>query len=294
MFELAAYLEERKGWIEAVLDRRLPPEDERPAKLHAAMRYAALAGGKRLRPILCRACAEAFGGARIDLDPAAAAIELLHTYTLIHDDLPAMDNDDLRRGRPTTHRVFGEANAILAGDALLTLSFELLAECPAPAPHPPCALAGELAHAVGSRGLAGGQFEDLAAEGEAPTADRLEFIHRNKTARLFEAACRMGAIAAGADAGEVDRLGCYGDRLGIAFQIADDLLNATSTPEALGKAAGSDTARGKLTAVAVYGLDEARARARALIEEARDQLDGIGAAAEPLQAIAAFAIDRPA
>lgn len=293
MFDVDRYLAEHKTWAEQILEKTLPNETERPEGLHKAMRYAVLAGGKRLRPILCRACAEAAGGTASEAGLPGAAIELLHTYTLIHDDLPAMDNDDLRRGQPTVHKAFGEANAILAGDSLLTLAFELLAACPAPAPHPSGRLSLELAQAAGSRALAGGQFEDLAAEHAEPDAERLDFIHLNKTARLIEASCRIGAISAGADEFAVESLGGYGRTVGMAFQTADDILNATSNAEALGKASGSDREREKLTAVSVYGLDGARDRAQRFIAEAGSFLDGFpNEKTEPLRALATYTLSR--
>ena len=290
--DLPAYLAARRAEIEAALDAYLPPAAEWPALLHTAMRYSVASGGKRLRPILCLACAEAVGGPRDAALVPAVALEVLHTYTLIHDDLPAMDNDDLRRGRPTAHKAFGEANAILAGDALSTLAFELLARVVAPPPYPPGQLALELAEAAGSRGVAGGQFEDLAAEGHAPDAERLACIHTHKTGQLFRAACRMGAIAAGADAAQLVRLTTYGENLGLAFQIADDVLNVTSSPEESGKAVGSDAARQKLTYAALYGLDASRAKARALVVEAQAALPAFGPRAAPLTALADFAVAR--
>lgn len=279
--------------VDAALDARMPKEDAPPAGLHRAMRYSVFAGGKRLRPILCLLSAEAAGGTTDAAMPSAMALELLHTYTLIHDDLPAMDNDDLRRGRPTAHRVFGEANAILSGDALLTLAFELLAERAAPPPHPPGALALELARSAGSLGVAGGQYEDLAAEGRNDvTPEQLERIHRLKTASLIAASCRMGGIAAGAPPALVAALGAFGEIVGLAFQIADDVLNAVSTPEQLGKAVGTDAQRGKATYVALYGVDAARRRARALVAEAVRHLEPLPGPTEPLRELARFVVDR--
>ncbi len=281
-----------KAEIDAELDRRLPPETEPPEVLHRAMRYSVFAGGKRLRPMLCLLACEAAGGKRSAAMTPAVAIELLHTYTLIHDDLPAMDNDDLRRGRPTVHRVFGEANAILAGDALLTLAFEWLAEAAAPPPYPPGALAVELARAAGSRGVAGGQYEDLASEGRTIQAEKLEFIHRRKTAALMAATCRMGAIAAGASEAVVRRLGEYGEEVGLAFQVTDDILNAVSTAEELGKTVGSDAARGKATYVALYGVEAARRRACEMVQSAIARLEGLPGPVEPLTLIAHFVVER--
>ena len=297
--DLKAYLAVRRQEVDAALERCLPPATERPARLHAAMRYSLLAGGKRLRPVLCLASAEAVGGRRETALLPAVALECLHAYTLIHDDLPAMDNDDLRRGLPTCHKKFDEATAILAGDALLTLAFELLARFAGPeAPASPqtatvaTQLVLELSGAAGSRGIVGGQAEDLAAEGRAPDAALLEFIHTHKTGKLLRAACRMGALAVGATAGELAALTTYAEKIGLAFQIADDVLNVTSTPQQLGKAVGSDAARKKMTYVALYGLDTARAKAAALIAEAQTVLAPLGAPAAPLAALAAFTIER--
>lgn len=287
MFDLTRYMDEKRAAVDAALDRYLPPETERPELLHRAMRYSVFAGGKRIRPILCMASAEAAGGSAEAALLPAVALEFLHTYTLIHDDLPSMDNDDLRRGRPTSHKVFGEANAILAGDSLLTLAFELLAQAPEGA-----RLALELARASGSRGVAGGQFEDLAAEGKTPDADLVNFIHINKTAKLIQAACRMGGIAAGVSEKGLAALDRYGDRIGLAFQVADDVLNATSTPETLGKAVGSDALREKATYVALVGVEEARRQAAALADEAIAALKDLPGPVEPLIALAQFMVER--
>lgn len=284
---LDAYLAALRQEVEVALDQYLPGSEERPAKLHTAMRYSLLGGGKRLRPILCLASAEAVGGTRAAAMLPAVALECLHTYTLIHDDLPAMDNDDLRRGQPTVHKKFDEATAILAGDALLTLAFELLARSAVPAK-----LAQELAEAAGSRGVVGGQAEDLAAEGRAPDAALLDFIHTNKTGKLIRAACRMGALAGGANVEQLTALTTYAEKIGLAFQIADDMLNVTSTPEQLGKAVGSDAARKKMTYVALYGLAAAREKAHTLIAAAQAALAPLGTHAEPLIALAAFTIQR--
>ncbi len=292
MFDLEGYLRTRRELVDAALNERLPPENTRPAILHRALRYSVLGGGKRIRPILCIAAAEAVGGTQASALVPAAAIEILHTYTLVHDDLPAMDDDDLRRGRATSHKMFGEANAILAGDALLTLAFEWLAGCEAPSPYPPNQLALELACAAGSQGVIGGQVEDLAAEGKAPTADLVDYIHRQKTAALVRAATRIGAIAGGANAAQLEALTNYGEDIGLAFQIADDILNATSTHEALGKGAGTDEERGKMTYVAVHGLDKARTHAQELIEKAISELNGAGIKSEPLTAIARYIVAR--
>lgn len=250
----------------AALETILPPSDERPARLHQAMRHSIFSGGKRLRSALCMSACEACGASASDALQAACALELLHTYTLIHDDLPAMDDDTLRRGRPTCHIAFDEATAILAGDALLTLSFEVLAGLPEIG----CALALELARATGSRGVIAGQAEDLAAEGQAPDADRVEYIHLNKTAALIRAACVMGGLCARADANELRHLTDYGQQLGLAFQLIDDLLDESATEKELGKNIGSDRNNGKMTWPAVHGVSATRRRARQLTDGAMD------------------------
>jgi geranylgeranyl diphosphate synthase type II len=246
------------------LDRILPPSSEKPARLHEAMRYSVFAGGKRLRPALCITACEACGGTLEQALHAACSIELLHTYTLIHDDLPAMDDDTLRRGQPTCHIQFDEATAILAGDALLTLSFEVLANIPTIG----SSLAGELARAAGSRGVIGGQAEDLAAEGRMPDADTVGYIHLNKTAALIRAACVMGGICAKEDFQGLEKLKAYGENIGLAFQIVDDLLDETSTEEELGKDIGSDKERGKMTWQAVHGVESAQAKVNELTQAA--------------------------
>ena len=287
------FLDQCARRVERFLDEFIPAETVRPAELHRAMRYSLFAGGKRLRPALCLASAETTG--RPDDGRAlcaAAALECLHTYTLIHDDLPAMDNDSLRRGRPTSHVVFGEANAILAGDCLLTVAFEILAGCVAPPPHAPSSIALELARAAGSRGVAGGQYEDLAAESHPADADTLRFIHYHKTAILIRAACRMGGLSAGATPEELDALGRYGDDIGLAFQIADDVLDATSTPERLGKHTGRDAENEKMTWVKLHGIDESRRQIQALTESSIAALALFGPRAETLRALAVLMSER--
>ncbi len=290
MFELAPYLRKQQVRVDAFLKAALPPVTTRPALLHKAMTYSVLAGGKRFRPILALAAAQACGRPEAAALTAGAALELLHTYTLIHDDLPCMDDDDLRRGKPTCHIVFGEANALLAGDALQTLAFLWLAALPAAAS--PARLVAELARAAGSQGVIGGQVEDLLAEGSRPSAARLRYIHVHKTAVLIEAAVRLGAIAGGASEPQIRQLGRYGLALGLAFQIADDILNATSTPEALGKPVGSDQARGKLTYVAVHGLPASRRMARSLVRQAQAALKDLPGPSAPLHALADYVICR--
>ncbi len=265
------------GW----LDELLPLETTPPDELHRAMRYAIFNGGKRLRPILCVAVAETLaappGAARFP----AAALECLHTYTLIHDDLPAMDDDDLRRGKPTAHIVFGEAVAILAGDALLTLAFELLARA-----QPAHLLVAELAGAAGSQGVVGGQCVDIQSEGLEPDPERLRYIHDHKTGMLIAAACRMGALCAQAGPADLAAIGAYGAALGLAFQIADDILNTTATAEQLGKPVGSDAARKKMTWVRLYGLDAARAEVQRLTASAVEAAAGLSRPAPVLAGLA--------
>jgi len=289
MFDLPEYLKIQKKCVEAELERVLPLSTERPAVLHDAMRYSVFAGGKRLRPILCMAAAEAVSG-----DPQAGllpgvAIECLHTYTLIHDDLPAMDDDDLRRGHPTAHKVYGEANAILAGDALLTFAFELLGSAQG---DPMSLLVLELAAAAGSRGVIGGQVEDMASEGQTPSKEQLEFIHIHKTAKLLQAACRMGGFAAQASDFELEHLSTYGLDVGLAFQIVDDMLDETSTDVVLGKPVGSDLDRQKMTYPALYGIEQARNEARRLMDNAIQALQPLTGNIEPLTEIARYVVER--
>ena len=259
--DFTALLESYRQRVERGIEELTPPADTRPARLHEAMRYSLLAGGKRLRPVLLLATADTFG-ARVNPLPAAVALECLHTYSLVHDDLPCMDNDDLRRGRPTAHKQFDEATALLAGDALLTLSFQLLARHYAHAPGIAAALLREIADAAGSERLIGGQMEDLLAEKKSgTTADELVFIHHNKTAAMISAALSAGAICGGVDECNLAALRDAGRHLGLAFQIVDDILDATADTATLGKTAGKDARAGKATYVSVHGLDAARAAA---------------------------------
>ncbi|MCS6970682.1 MAG: polyprenyl synthetase family protein [Planctomycetota bacterium] len=282
---VAELLSEAAALAERALDARLPAADEPPARLHQAMRYAVFAGGKRLRPALVLASCRACGGDAAAAEPALAAVELLHTYTLVHDDLPAMDDDDLRRGRPTCHRAFDEATAILAGDALQAAAFAAAAELGAEAVQ-------ILARAAGSRGVVGGQQEDLEAEGQPGDLARLERIHRGKTAALLAASCELGALAAGAGPGRRAALAAFGEALGLAFQYADDVLDATASAAQLGKTPGKDAAAGKLTAVAVLGLDGARTAARDWCARALAALERCDGCAEPLRALARFVVER--
>jgi len=282
MFDLSAYLADGARWIETALDRLVPPAGARPAALHAAMRHSLFAGGKRLRPLLCAAAAEACGKDRDTALFPAAAIECLHTYTLIHDDLPCMDDDDLRRGVPTCHKVHGEAVALLAGDALQALAFDLAARTPVRA----LDIVRELAAAAGPAGVVGGQVEDMLGEHLPPDEDRLRFIQRHKTGDLIVCAGRMGVRAADGPDSALEAVTRCTAALGEAFQIADDLLNATSTAEALGKAVGSDAEHGKTTAVSVYGLDDARKRLAALVDQSLAALDGFPGETARLAALA--------
>jgi len=262
---LAEYMARQQKAVEAALDRWVPGEDENPATIHRAMRYSLFAGGKRVRPLLAMAAAEAVSDAPSGTESCACALEMIHTYSLIHDDLPALDNDDLRRGRPTCHKVFGDAMAILAGDALLTLAFEVLAKLDCGAERR-VELVRELATASGTvGGMIGGQVNDIEGEGKHPTARLLESIHRAKTGALLRASVRMGAIYAGADAEQLAALSGFGEHVGLAFQIVDDILDVEQSSEALGKTAGKDAAQNKITFPAVYGIE----RSRKMAEEER-------------------------
>ena len=287
---LKAYAAARRPVVDAALEAFLPTGGGPAGRLAEAMRYSVFAGGKRFRPLLVLLASELCGGDEAAALPPACAIEMVHTYSLIHDDLPAMDDDDFRRGRPSCHKAFDEATAILAGDALLTLAFELLAR-------PECgnrsaALVGELARGAGTSGMLGGQMADMVFEGATPTAEAVDFIHRHKTAALIAASTRLGAIAADAPPETVDRLGRYGQDLGLAFQVADDALDVESTSEELGKTVGKDAAAGKVTYPAVFGLAEARQRASDLVGAAVAELEPFGPAADLLRDIAHYVIRR--
>ena len=256
---LPEYMAARQKAVDVALDRWVPAETEDPAHIHQAMRYSLFAGGKRIRPLLAMAAAEAISDAPVGIESCACALELIHTYSLIHDDLPALDNDDLRRGRPTCHKVFGDAMAILAGDALLTLAFEVLAKLEGAGADRRIELVRELATASGTvGGMIGGQVNDIEGEGKHPTAALLESIHRAKTGALLRASVRMGAIYAGADAAQLEALTRFGEHIGLAFQIVDDILDVEQSSEALGKTAGKDAAQQKITFPAVYGIDRSR------------------------------------
>jgi geranylgeranyl diphosphate synthase, type II len=264
-----------------------------PARLEEAMRYSLLAPGKRLRPFLVYRCCTLTGGDWTAAFPPAAAIEMVHVFSLVHDDLPAMDDDDLRRGLPTSHKKFGEALAILAGDALLALAFATLAT-QVPDPRRASALVAELARGTGWTGMIGGQTADVLGEQEPPRMELVRYIHERKTAALFESACRMGAIAGGAEVRLVHRLGGFGRQLGLAFQIADDLLDRTSTAAVLGKNVGKDADRNKQTYPACVGTERSRALADQTIQAAIGALEGFGEEADDLRELARFAVSRSA
>jgi geranylgeranyl diphosphate synthase type II len=292
---LADYLAARQRQIDAALDRWVPPESCPPETIHRAMRYSLFAGGKRIRPILCLAAAETVSEQSPGVENAACALELIHTYSLIHDDLPALDNDDLRRGRPTSHKVFGEAIAILAGDALLTLAFEVLARLNGVDAERRIRLSLELATAAGTvGGMIAGQVHDLEGEGKAPTAELLDRIHRAKTGALLRASLRIGAIYAGARAEELDALTRFGEHIGLAFQIVDDLLDVEQTSEALGKTAGKDAAQHKITFPAVYGAERSHRMAEAELECAHRALACFGGRALRLHELADYIVHRRA
>ncbi|MBI3933987.1 MAG: polyprenyl synthetase family protein [Acidobacteria bacterium] len=285
---LAAHLEQQRQRIDRRLEQVLPAETAPPSSIHRAMRYSLFAGGKRLRPILCLETSRMLAAApHPDMEAIASTLELIHTYSLIHDDLPALDNDDFRRGKPTCHKMFGEAMAILAGDALLTLAFRVLATLPQATPEIRCALLAELSGAAGTLdGMIGGQVADLEAVTNTSSGEMLEYIHRSKTAALFRAAVTMGAIAEQADPATLERLGRFGITAGLAFQIADDILDVESSSETLGKTAGKDIAQQKVTYPALYGVERSRQMASDWIGEAKALLDPFGSRASVLRQLA--------
>lgn len=289
------YLQEQCQLVESALNRLVPPETEPPQNIHKAMRYSLFAGGKRIRPVLCVSAARTVMDNVEGLEDVACTLELIHTYSLIHDDLPALDNDDLRRGRPTCHKVFGDAMAILAGDSLLTLAFEVLAKVQGVSAERRVALAAELATASGTvRGMIGGQVHDIEGEGKPPTAELLEAIHRAKTGALLRASVRMGAICAGACPEQYYALSEYGEHVGLAFQIVDDILDVEQPSEALGKTAGKDVQQGKITFPAVYGLDRSKQMADAELARAHECLRMFGARAFWLHELADLVVHRKA
>jgi geranylgeranyl diphosphate synthase type II len=286
-------LEEGRALADTALERLLPPATQYPAAIHQAMRHSVFAGGKRLRPILCMEAARMAAGLLPEgVDELGAALEMVHTYSLIHDDLPALDNDDLRRGRPTCHKVYGEALAILAGDALQAYAYEVLSRlrCPALAR---TRIIEELAHATGTiDGMVGGQVMDLEAEHKRPDAATLDYIHRAKTGALITAALILGALYAGASEPRLASIRQFGRLAGLAFQIADDILDVTQTSEQLGKTAGKDVSAEKATWPALYGLEASERKAQELVTLACAELNGFGERARTLQELAHFLVDR--
>jgi geranylgeranyl diphosphate synthase type II len=289
------YLAELAQLIDETLKRWVPAEIAEPYSIHAAMRYSLFAGGKRIRPVLAISSARAVSDVPAGVENAAVTLELSHTYSLIHDDLPALDNDDLRRGRPTCHKVYGDAMAILAGDALLTLAFEVLGRLPHASAEVRIRLVEELARAAGTvGGMIGGQVNDLEGERKAPTARLLESIHRAKTGALIRASVRMGAIYAGATEDELKALTQYGEHIGLAFQIVDDILDVEESSEALGKTAGKDQAQHKITFPAVYGLERSRKMAEEERLNAQLALRSFDDRAERLRQLADLVVHRKA
>lgn len=276
--------------VDLTLERWLP--DPSTATIHRAMHYSIFAGGKRMRPILCLAAAEACGGSLTNALPSACAVECIHTYSLIHDDLPCMDDDDFRRGRPTSHKVFGEGIAVLAGDALLTLAFEMLARTKETSRHKMKAFLAELSAAAGSEFLIGGQVADLEAENKKISPRELLCIHHGKTAAMIAVSLKLGAMSANAKGSEVKALGEFGKNLGLAFQVVDDILDVTQTSEKLGKSAGKDAAAGKATFASVLGIEKSRKEAARFTKLAREALNPLGARADFLHSIADSLLSR--
>ena len=292
---LPDYLAQQQKRVDVALGQWVPAESQEPSVIHRAMRYSLFAGGKRIRPLLAMAAAEAVSDHAAGIEGAACSLELIHTYSLIHDDLPALDNDDLRRGRPTCHKVFGDAMAILAGDALLTLAFEVLSKLPNVDAERRIRLVAELATASGTvGGMIGGQVNDLEGEGQPPTAPLLESIHHAKTGALLRASVRMGAIYAGADDTQLAALTCFGEHIGLAFQIVDDVLDVEQSSEALGKTAGKDAQQQKITFPAVYGLERSRIMAEQERLAAHLALRPFGNRAERLLQLADLVVQRTA
>lgn len=290
--DLKEYLADRAAEVDAALDAALPTKRQRPGSIHEAMRYSLFAGGKRLRPVLVLASAEACGGETQDAMPSACAVELMHTYSLVHDDLPCMDDDDLRRGRPTCHKVYGEGMAVLTGDALLTETFLILSESKPTPRYPLAAFIAELALTGGSTKLIGGQVLDLEGEGRDLKKAELVRIHEAKTAALLTSSLRLGAMSANATPAKLEALTDFGYHLGLAFQVIDDILDVTQTTEKLGKTAGKDQAVAKATYPAILGLDKARKEAARLTNKAMSALEPFGKRAARLQQIAEYLLKR--
>jgi geranylgeranyl diphosphate synthase, type II len=289
---LDLWLKRTRALLEKSLRAAVPAAATKPATIHRAMRYSLLSGGKRLRPLLCCAASEACGGTARAALPAAVAVEMIHAYSLIHDDLPCMDDDDLRRGKPTSHKMFGEGIAVLAGDALLTEAFAVLATAQPRARYTVSDLVSGLARAAGSRGLIAGQVADLEAEGRKPSEPALYFIHAAKTGLLLRASLQLGAMCAGATKAQLAALDRFGFALGLAFQIQDDILDATQSAKKLGKSAGKDAAAGKMTFPALFGLEKSRVLAGQWTSDAIASLKPLGAGANTLRALAADLLAR--
>ncbi|MDA8101113.1 MAG: polyprenyl synthetase family protein [Nitrospiraceae bacterium] len=293
--DIKAYLNKKKTVVDRALESLVPAADTVPSTVFEAMRYSLFAGGKRVRPILAIASAEALGANTAGLLPLAASLELIHTYSLIHDDLPAMDNDDFRRGRPTCHKVYGEAMAILAGDGLLNLAFEVLSDPKRTKTLPPArlvAITREIARASGCFGMVGGQVVDMESEGKEIDFPTLEYIHTHKTGALIRASVRVGALYGRASEKRLKQLTRYGEFVGLAFQIADDILDITGTQEEIGKDVGSDLRKGKKTFPAFYGLEESRRRAHEVSDKAVAALEGFDRKADPLRDLARYIVTR--
>ena len=291
-FDLSAYLERTTAAVNAGLDRLLPKATTKPSTIHTAMRYSLFAGGKRLRPALCIAAAEACGGKLEAAIPYACAVECIHTYSLIHDDLPAMDNDDFRRGKPTNHKVFGEGIAVLAGDALLTQAFELLAEAGTSKRYPHNITVLELAKASGSLQLIAGQVADLEGEGKKLNEKELRYIHERKTSALLTCSTRLGGMSANCTAAQLEALTDFGYHVGLAFQVIDDILDVTQTTEQLGKTAGKDITAQKATYPSIVGLEKSREIAKRLTEKAFAALNPFRGKAVALEGLAKYLLER--
>ncbi len=291
-FNLETYIQRVVQFTENQMDSLVPSEQTRPAKLHQSMRYSLFAGGKRMRPALCLAAVEACGGKWEDAARMAAAVEMIHTYSLIHDDLPAMDNDDYRRGKPTNHKVYGEGMAVLAGDALLTQAFEILADWPGTSGFTAATAVKELAVTSGSLQLIAGQAADLEAEGQEVSLEDLEYIHLRKTSALLTCSVRLGGMAADASSEELEALSKFGKSVGLAFQIVDDLLDITQTSEKLGKTAGKDEVANKATYPSLVGIEKSREMASSLTQEAYEALSMFGSKAVSLKALAHYLLER--
>jgi len=289
---LRSYLKSRQATIDRALNRYLPNENVKPATIHKAMRYSLFAGGKRLRPILCLAAAEACSGKIEKALPFACAMECIHTYSLVHDDLPSMDNDDFRRGRATCHKVFGDGIAVLAGDALLTIAFEIVSRAKPTSRYEMPTLLREIAVAAGSQKLIAGQVADLEAEGKQIDRSGLRYIHEHKTAAILTTSVRLGAMSANANPKQLSAITKFGRALGLAFQVIDDILDVTQTSEKLGKSAGKDIAAQKATYPAIIGLEESRVEAKSLTKQAHDVLKVFGGKGDTLHALANYLLER--